>query len=548
MTTERQQFDYIIAGAGSAGCVLANRLSEDAGARVLLVEAGGSDRSLYIQVPAGMKNLSARYDWEYPAEPDASRGGLTAPWNAGKVLGGSSSINAMLWVRGNKADYDRWAQLGAKGWDYASVLPYFIRSESYLTDIAAAERGHGGPQYVSRNAVSHKLTDAYIEAAVAAGHERNDDYNGVTQEGVAYTQLSQRRGLRQSAARTYLRPARRRGNLSVLTRALVTRVLVSDGRAAGIEYTGADGTRTAFAAREVILTAGAIGTPKLLMLSGIGPAAQLAGHGITVLADLPGVGGNLQDHPVAMIAFGVTERTLNQELTPLRAIRHGLDLVLRGTGPVSSAMAHAQVFGHLQGGDTAPDFQAIFVPFAVAGIAGRTEGEEGETEHWHEVHQMTLVKTSSVMTFVCGLHPRSRGRVLLRSARPEDPPVIEHELLGDPHVVAMLTQAAAVVREIYATAPLSGMVTGEEVPGRQVRTDAEWEAYLRTSSFGAAHQSGTCRMGDDAGAVVDPALRVRGVAALRVVDASVMPDLPSGNTNAPTIMIAERAADLIRSS
>lgn len=539
-------WDHLIVGGGSAGCVLANRLTERGDRNVLLIEAGGEDRSPFIRVPAGMPRLGTRHDWRYPAEPDASRHDTLTFWAQGKVLGGSSSINAMLWVRGHPADFDGWAEAGCPGWDHASVLPYFRRAETYA-EGPSAHRGAHGPQHVSRNRVDHELTDAFIAAAVEQGHPYNDDYNGEHQEGVAYTQVSQKRGWRHSAARAYLAPARRRRNLAVETHATVTRVIWEGDRAVGVEYRKGSRTHEVRCRRDVILSAGAIASPTLLLRSGIGPAAHLREHGIDVVADLPGVGRNLQDHPVAMLAFGVTSRTLNQELTPRRAAVHGLDFALRGRGPVSSAIAHAQVFDHAPDGGAATDYQMIFAPFGVSGVGGKTSGTTDGGEHWHDIHAVQLVETSTVMAFVPFLHPRSRGEIRLRSADPEDMPVIDHQLLGDRRDLDDLVEACRRVRHIMAAKALRPHVVAEELPGPQVDTDAEWEEHLRDAAFGAYHQSGTCRMGSDDEAVVDPDLRVRGVAGLRVVDASVMPTVTSGNTNAPTIMIAEKASDLVRS-
>ena len=538
-TAAAPEWDYIIVGGGSAGCVLANRLTEDGRTRVLLVEAGGGDRVVGIRVPAAMLTLKATYDWSYETEPDPSRGGMVDHWAAGKVIGGGSSVNAMLWVRGNRADYDHWASLGCAGWDYESVLPYFRKAETFERG-GDAFRGGSGPQRVSLVRIRHPLTDAFLAGARAAGHPAPADYNGAGQHGASYAQVSQKNGLRHSTARAYLAPARRRGNLTVWLHTTVSRVLVEDGAAAGIEYEQGGGLLQARAGREVILSAGTFGSPKLLMLSGLGPADHLCRAGVRITGELPGVGQNLQEHPAGVMTFGVTERTLNQEATPLRSVLHGLDFLLRRRGPVTSPLCHAVVFGDLaDSGGQGPDYQLMFGPYGMADPA--TVG--------HEVHGVKMSPSALVSVYPCLLHPVSRGAIRLRSPAYQDPPIVSMSLLGDRGDVARFTAVGRAVREIFAAGPLARYVSAEIAPGPGVASDADWESHLRSSSFGSSHPIGTCRMGPETEniAVVDPQLRVRGVKKLRVVDASVMPSLISGNTNAATIMIAERAADLIRS-
>lgn len=552
------EFDYVVVGGGTAGCVLANRLTANGKDRVLLLEAGGSDQSYYVRVPAGLKDLPGRFDWQYPTEPDPSRNGTADFVNAGHVLGGSSSINGMMWVRGHPADYDGWADGGCDGWDYAQVLPYFIRSETYENGGSLKYRGQCGPLHVANTRVSHELSDAFLDAAVASGHPLNDDYNAGTQEGVGYSQVSQRRGWRHSTARAYLAPARRRRNLTVRSKAVVSRVLFESGHAIGVEYS-VDGVASRVRARkEVVLAAGAIGSPKLLMLSGIGPADALSEHDISIVAENRGVGSNLQEHPCINLIFGVNRRTLNQEFNAKGIIKHGLNFALFGRGAASSGVTHVTLFAHGQHGGPRTDYQIMFAPFAAAGLEGLKEmmniaggdvsdgaGAELSSAGHHDIHNVQLAKTSEVMVFVSGLHPHSSGTVRLRSGKPEDQPLIRRELLSDSRDVEMLIEGAKAIRRICATDPLRGYVVDESLPGPRVESNQEWEKFIRTICYGSGHSVGTCKMGSDDDSVVDPALRVNGVSGLRVVDASVMPWTPSGNTCAPVVMISEKAADLI---
>jgi choline dehydrogenase len=457
------------------------------------------------------------------------------------VLGGGSSINAMFWSRGNPRDYDAWAEAGCRGWSYADVLPYFVRSESF--DGGADEyRGGSGPQHVSRLRVAHQLTDVYVEAAQQAGIPFNRDYNGARQEGVSYSQYSQRRGLRDSTSRAYLRPARLRRNLTVRTGAVARRVRFDGTRATGVEYEHRDRVRTVDARREVVLAAGAFGSPKLLMLSGVGPADHLRELGIPVVADRREVGANLQEHPYAPMMYGVTVPTMNVDTSPWAMVKHGVNFLVRRRGPVTSGGVHAVVFERLDPDAPLPQIELLFAPF---GVSSSSEEEEAEGEFSHDVHGMRLRAVASASVYPSVTHPASRGTVRLRSADPHDAPVIDFQMLGEPGDVAMLMGAVRKVREIFGADALKPYVAKEMVPGDAVNDDAELEGFLRAACFGGNHPVATCRMGGDDASVVDTELRVRGVDALRVVDGAAMPALITGHTNGPIVMMAEKASDLI---
>ncbi len=523
------EFDYIIVGAGSAGCVLANRLSADPGVRVLLLEAGGRDRNPWIHIPVGyFKTIhNPRTDWCYRTEPDPGLNGRSIEWPRGKVLGGSSSINGLLYVRGHPSDYDCWRQLGNVGWSYADVLPYFKRCEDQERG-ADAYHGVGGPLGVSDMRVRRGVCDAFIAAAEELGIPRNDDVNGARQEGAGYFQLTTRGGLRCSTAVAYLRPARGRPNLRIETGAQVLGVRFEGRRAVGVRYALRGGAREARARAEVVLCAGAIGSPQLLQLSGVGPGELLRGLGIEVVLDLPGVGENLQDHLQLRSIFRCTEPTLNDEVNnPLRKLLIGLEFLLRRSGPMSMGASQVYAFARTRPELETPDVQFHFQPLSA--------DRPGAGLH----------RYSAFTASVCQLRPESRGTVRITSPDPRAYPAIRPNYLSTPGDQRTAVAALRLTRALAATRALAPYISEELVPGPEYRSDEELLERARAIGQTIYHAAGTCKMGPDPLAVVDERLRVRGIERLRVVDASIMPAITAGNTNAPTIMIAEKAADLI---
>ena len=535
--------DYIIVGAGSAGCVLANRLTEDGRTRVLLLEAGGDDRPLHnlsqffsnlmIHVPVGYSHTlkDPKVNWLYTTEPDET--GRVHVWPRGKVLGGSSSINGLLYIRGQRADYDGWRQMGCEGWAWDDVEPYFRRSENQERG-ACEVHGAGGPLHVSDPTMSHEVSDAVVQACRNIGLPARDP-NGPEQEGVSWYQLNIRKGARCSAAVAYLHPAMSRPNLRVETQALASRILFEGRRAVGVEFTQRGERRVARANAEVILAGGAINSPQLLQLSGVGPASLLRKHGIEVVADLPGVGENLQDHFATATTCRLKPGTLSiNELTRGAALlKQAAKYLFTRTGLLAISPAHIAVFCRSREGLAYPDLQFHILPatFDVDELVQQ---------------KMVLEKQPGLTLAAYQMRPESRGTVRIKSPDPATYPAITPNYLSDPLDEEVTVAGIRWARRIAATAPLSDYVDHETNPGADRASDEDLLAWARERGTTLYHPVGTCAMGRGPNAVVDTQLRVHGIEDLRVVDASVMPRLISGNTNAPTIMIAEKASDMIR--
>jgi choline dehydrogenase len=525
-----RKYDFVVVGGGTAGCVLANRLSADRKHRVLLLEAGPADRNPWIHIPLGYgktmfdKNVNW-CSWSAPVERLNGRQ-LYCP--RGKTLGGSGSINGMLYVRGQPQDFDYWAQLGAHGWNWEGVLPYFLRLEDHFLG-QGPWHGVNGPVHVSKIGTRHPLVEAFIESAGRCGIPRNDDFNGHQQEGAGYYNLTVRNGKRVSSADAYLRPATNRRNLDVETNAVAKRVLFDKDTAIGVTYTRYGHEHTVLASKEIVIAAGAIGSPQLLQASGVGAADFLASKGIEVVTDLPGVGENLQDHFKVRLVYRCNRPiSTNDDLNNwFRRIKIGMTYFLKRSGPLATGINQAGAFLRTSDDIDRPDAQFTFGTLSADMQGGAVHKFSGFT-------MMVLV-----------LRPRSRGFVRVRSANVSDEPEIQPNYLANEEDLRTLVRAARMGRQLVNTEPLKDLVEREHLPGGTCESDDDWENFVRQHATGLMHPCGTCKIGQDEDAVVDENLRVRKVKHLRVADASVMPSITSGNTNTPTIMIAEKGSDLI---
>jgi choline dehydrogenase len=521
---DREVFDYVVVGAGAAGCVVANRLSEDPDRSVLLLEAGGPDSSLLIHIPVGFTKLtSPKFNWGFETVAQPELNNRTMWYPQGRTLGGSTSINAMIYIRGNRQDYDGWAALGNDQWGFEEVLPFFIRSEH---NERLNDRFHGsdGPMNVTEQIQHNELSKAFVRAAQELGLSFNPDFNGETQDGVGYYDVTQRNARRESAATGYLKPARSRTNLVVRPHSLATKILFENDRAIGISYTYKGKPAVTYANREVIVSSGAINSPRLLLLSGVGPANELKSLNIDVVHDLPGVGRNLQDHMDVYLTAETTPVSYNLSDRPIPATLAMLQYMLYRTGPITASVCEGGMFVRSSDTVNAPDIQMHCLPAYVID------------------HGRMRVKGHGMTINTCNVRPKSIGSVTLRSDDPSVPPAIDPAFLSDPYDWKISLEGFRWGREMLATKAYAPFIKREHMPGKAIQTDRQIRDYVKQWSKTDYHPVGTCKMGIDDDAVVDQQLRVRGLEGLRVIDSSIMPRLISGNTQATSIMIGEKGA------